>query len=225
MRIHYSFRFDDGTDVQIPMVFNEKWQLDAPDERAWPEWTLLQYHQCQGCPLEGEFCPAARSVLYLDVLRGHSPFEDVFCEVKTPNRTYKARVSLDVAMGSALGLILATCGCPILDHFRPMAALHIPFASASETYLRNSALALYAQWQKAREGLPAELNLDDLHRIYAQVGECNKQLCARLTAAEKSGHAADAVFFLDLFTRSGGAGNAARIESELRPLFEAWLKP
>jgi hypothetical protein len=224
MRVHYSFRFDDGAEIQVPLSLDDKLHLQLPEERNWPEWTFLEYHQCETCPYQGERCPAAQGILHLDVLRGRSSFEEVLCEVKTPNRTFKARVPLDVAMGSALGLILATAGCPVLDHFRPMAALHLPFASASETFLRNAAIALYAQWQRSQEGLPAALDFEHLHQVYAQVGKVNQQLCARLTEAQKSGNAADAVFLLDLFTRTGGAGKSTRIEAELKPLFTAWMQ-
>src|SRR5690606_24776116 len=101
----------------------------APVENP-PRWTELDYQQCPHCPLKKEqhpHCPLALQLHHIiDCLHDTTSFDEVDLEVITPERTITQRVELQRVIGSMVGLVSPTCGCPKTAYMKPMARFHLP---------------------------------------------------------------------------------------------------
>lgn len=227
MRYDYSFKFDDGTETHINLVFDKHMKLILDDLHPSPKWTRLCHKQCENCPLMCEpddKCPAALTLHHiLENLQGRDSNEEVLCEIITPQRTYKARVPMSVGLGSCLGLALATSSCPVLDLLRPMAHLHLPFATASETYLRNMSLALMGLWLREQRLGYRDKNLKDFHAYQEKLRVVNTALCERLRTADNNELGREAVLLLDIFAEIIQS-SPLKSHNALNDVFESWLR-
>ncbi|MFZ9887085.1 MAG: DUF6901 family protein [Myxococcota bacterium] len=183
--IEYEFRLDDGSEVRFSVDPRRTLPL-VPAERA-PEWTRLSYHQCSDCPLrreDHERCPPA-----LDVADIMTRFSSVLSHaqaevtVRTPSRNIHRRVDVQTALHSLLGLVMATSGCPVLSELRPMAHLHLPFATNEETAFRAASFWLLRQYFLAQRGGEANFSLDGLKALYQRLQEVNRSFTERVRAA------------------------------------------
>jgi len=111
--------------------------------------------------------------------------ESVFVSVTTEDRTYKKRTTIEEALSSLMGIIMATSGCPVLDHLRPMARFHLPFATPLETSIRSLSMFILAQYLFNNDTDPSSINisLSDFEKIYAEVNSVNNDFSTRLRAA------------------------------------------
>jgi hypothetical protein len=121
-------------------------------------------------------------------------------------------------------LIMASSGCPRTAVFRPMARFHLPFSSESETAYRVAAMYLLAQHYAAREGAPADFQLDDLERVYRGVHAVNRGMALRLRAASRQDAIVNAVVLLDVYSSLVPAA-IHDILAEIKPAFAALLEP
>lgn len=87
----------------------------------------------------------------------------------TTERTVSAETSAQQGLGSLLGLIMATSGCPHTVFFKPMARFHLPFSNESETIYRAVSMYLLSQYFTTREGAPIDAGLDGLRDIYDKI--------------------------------------------------------
>lgn len=188
--IEYEFAFEDGS--------VETWQIDLDraqredDTAALPEWTKLEYHQCENCPLKPEDtarCPAAvDSLQILDRFKDVFSYETATVTVRTPERSFMKHTDLQTALQSLIGLIMATSGCPILRQLKAMAHHHLPFSSTSETLYRTVSNHLLKSYLARRQGAPLEGDdeIQSLLALYTELLTVNGAFVKRITkAAEK----------------------------------------
>lgn len=191
-----------------------------------PEWTRLEVEQCAVCPLKKDstpYCPAALSFVELIEAFGEIlSYTEVEATVMTRERTITQRTTLQRALSSLVGLRLATCGCPIVSKFKPMARFHLPFATTEETLFRSAGAYLIAQYFLRRRGGAADLELDGLRSIYAQIHEVNKGLTRRLRTIEKGDAHLNAIVILDLFAHVLPFSIEEKL-AELEHMFEPFL--
>ena len=190
IKIIYCFDFDDGRDItylvrlerdRLGIINNE---INYP-----PEWVNLSYKKCKNCPLseaDTRHCPVALNLVHIaerfsDVIS----HEKVFVTVTTEERTYKKRTTVEEALSSLMGIIMVTSGCPILDHMKPMARFHLPFATSVETTIRTLSMYLLALYMGNKDTGTHTINfkLDDLEDIYEQIKKVNSDFSGRLAAA------------------------------------------
>ena len=149
--ITYSFNFDDGIDKTFSLQLDRE-TLDFANSEIndAPEWAKLSYNKCTNCPLseiDNNYCPVALNLNNLtEKFNAVVSHENVFVSVTTEDRTYKKRTTIEEALSSLMGLIMATSGCPVLDHLRPMARFHLPFAAPLETSIRSLSMFILAQY-------------------------------------------------------------------------------
>jgi hypothetical protein len=183
--VKYVFELDDGRQVRFEVDPERTSDPDAvPDA---PDWVALGYHRCDNCPLAASTCarcPAA--VDLLDILQAFRSIDSTaraVVHVGTSERTYMRRCDVQTGLGSLIGLVMATSGCPILSRMQPMARTHLPFASIEETIFRTASSYLLQQYFVARRGGTPDFELDGLRDLYAQLTVVNVSFARRIRAA------------------------------------------
>ena len=188
--ITYCFNFDNGIDKTFSLQLDRE-TLDFANSEIndAPEWAKLSYNKCTNCPLseiDNNYCPVALNLNNLtEKFNAVVSHESVFVSVTTEDRTYKKRTTIEEALSSLMGIIMATSGCPVLDHLRPMARFHLPFATPLETSIRSLSMFILAQYLFNNETDPSSINISlrDFEKIYAEVNSVNNDFSIRLRAA------------------------------------------
>jgi hypothetical protein len=134
LRIRYRFDLPDGSQKTLDFSFDAAtFKLQNPPPADPPFWTELKFNRCSNCPLkeqEHPHCPAALQMASaLEPLKALVSFDTVGVTVLQPERKVYAETTVQQAMSSVFGLIMATAGCPWTDRLRPMARFHLPFAA------------------------------------------------------------------------------------------------
>ena len=222
-RIGYRFDLPDGTQTGVNFSFDPvDFRLSNDPPAAPPFWTKLSFSQCANCPLnaaEHPHCPAAlQMAAAIEPLKALVSFDTVGVTVTQEERAIYAETTVQQAMSSVLGLIMATAGCPWTDRFRPMARFHLPFASEVETVYRSVCMFLLARQlglASGSEGFAA------LEKLYENLHVVNRDMARRLGAATRTDPAQNAMALLDAYTTLLPAAIDSSLE-ELKPLFDAW---
>ncbi|MBI2380789.1 MAG: hypothetical protein HYV16_08545 [Gammaproteobacteria bacterium] len=221
-KLLYRFRFQDGSEYQHAVCLAADSQLDiSPLPEVLPEWTALDWGQCSHCPLtveEHPHCPfAARLAPVLAAFATTQSFDTVQLDVDDGIRRLSQETTAQRAVGSLLGLVCATSGCPYGEPFRPLARFHLPLASAEETLFRVVGAHLIRQL--LQHGMACEADLSDLGEIYQAIHGVNVGMAKRLRAAATTDAAVNAIVILDML-----AGYVpASVESALQELRELFL--
>lgn len=194
--------------------------LQAEPLPAPPRWTELDYQQCPHCPLKKEqhpHCPLALQLCnIIDRLHDTTSFDEVDLEVITPERTITQRVELQRVIGSMVGLVSPTSGCPKTAYMKPMARFHLPLSTEEETLFRVSGMYLLAQHL-----LGNKVDLAGLNNIYEELHVVNKHIASRLKHATESDSSKNAIALLDMYSNLVPMMIEEQLP-ELRQLFSAY---
>jgi hypothetical protein len=230
LRIRYRFDLPDGSQKTLDFSFDAAtFKLQNPTPADPPFWTELKFNRCSNCPLneqEHPHCPAALQMTSaLEPLKALVSFDTVGVTVLQPERKVYAETTVQQAMSSVFGLIMATSGCPWTDRLRPMARFHVPFAGETETLYRSVSMYLLSQEFLPRDQRSADAGgfaaLEDLYRNLHVV---NRDMSRRLGAAATTDPARNAIALLDSFTLLLPAALERSLD-ELQPLFTGWQTP
>jgi len=205
--IRYCFTFGDGSQEIINLRLDaqslELKRDDLPDEL--PTWTALGFHQCPNCPLTAEVnprCPlAVHLVSTVNRFKGKLSYHEIHLNVITPERIFSKLTTLPNAISSLMGLISATCGCPVTAPLRPMARFHLPFASNEETIYRVASMYLLAQYFLRKKGKGTDQELAGLTDIYMNIQIVNNSFTQRLRDASQTESTLDAMVILDSYAQ------------------------
>lgn len=228
MSIYYSFTFEDNTEARFQLQLNpQNGELMAEIPETLPTWTQLSFHQCPHCPLNKEshpHCPvAANLATIVTSFQRFLPYEKTYLTVITDERQVSQDTAIQSAVGSLMGLVMATSGCPYTAFFRPMARFHLPLASTEETIYRSVSMYLMAQFFLQKEGQEVDFDLKGLEKIYEQLHIVNTSMAERFLAASKIDSSIDAVVQLDIYAMTF-LGILDEPLEEVRPLFEAFFR-
>jgi hypothetical protein len=230
LRIRYRFDLPDGSQKALEFSFDPTtFSLRNPPPADPPFWTELKFNRCANCPLNEQdhpHCPAAlQMAAALEPLKALVSFDTVGVTVLQFERKVYAETSVQQAMSSVFGLIMATSGCPWTDRLRPMARFHVPFAGETETLYRSVSMYLLSREFMPREkrdaGAGGFAALEDLYRNLHVV---NRDMSRRLGAAATTDPARNALALLDSFTLLLPAALERSLD-ELQPLFTGWQTP
>ena len=137
MTIKYTFQILDGPTATFEINLDPDTLEDLkplPDLPA--PWARLEVEQCENCPLnprDSPHCPTAvRLAEVADVFADIASVDRVRVKVEASGRTIFKETSAAEGLSALIGLRMATSGCPILGHLRPLARLHVPFATEEE---------------------------------------------------------------------------------------------
>jgi Domain of unknown function (DUF6901) len=227
LEIRYRFRLEGGQEEVFQFRMDPvSLEIKPSWKDALPEWTCLEFHQCTNCPLEvrdGARCPAAVSMVELvnrfTELLSH---DQASVEVTTSERVICCDSTMQRAICSLMGLLMATSRCPMTRLFKPMARFHLPFASTAETIWRATSTYLLAQYFKQQEGGDPDLVFADLIRFYNDIRTVNSAFTKRLRSACKGDSMVNAIVLLDMFAQSMPLAIDESLE-EIRYLFVPYL--
>ncbi len=193
-----------------------------------PSWARLEFHQCAVCPLDAgchEYCPlAVRLAEVVERFGELISYEPLRLEVVTAERTVLQDTTAQRALGSLLGLLMATSGCPLTRFLRPMARFHLPLADEIETVYRAVSMYLLAQYLRHARGATADFDLDGLRARYATVRQVNMGVAERLRAALENDAAVGGVVILDMYAVAIPQVLDDALE-EIEPIFSPYLAP
>ncbi|MFK7888421.1 MAG: hypothetical protein AB8G16_16285 [Gammaproteobacteria bacterium] len=203
--IRYRFELPNGELAQFDLALDEHTALlhrrPLTDP---PKWTQLSFHQCSNCPLndrDDPLCPVAHSLADVVPKFEHLvSYQELTVVIETEERTVTAKVDVQAALSSMMGLIMATSGCPHTSFFRPLARFHLPLANEQETIHRVANNWLLAQHLRRSEGHATDDTFDGLLGIYGQLQIVNAAMTKRLRAAGRTDSTLNAVVLLDLFS-------------------------
>ena len=173
----YLFRLESGVGHRFDVEFDR-----PPAGGDLPEWTRLEADKCPHCPLPnapGARCPAAADLVPLvEKFSALSSIDRVEVSVVTPQCESRKRTDTQTALSALMGLILATSACPILGRMRPLAHMHMPFATATEMVYRTVSMHLMGCFLR---GEP--LGLHGLDGFFSDIDRLNHAFFARLNRA------------------------------------------
>jgi hypothetical protein len=206
-QINYKFIFADNKCEDYQVELDEKnLQLKQHSIKRLPDWTRLEYNQCDHCPLDSKvvsICPVAANLEPLVELCGNmSSYDKLDVEIETSERTYLVTNTTNQrAFSSLLGLVIATSPCPHTTFFRSMARFHLPLANEQETLYRATSSYLLMQYFIKKSGNKADFDLQGLNKIYKNMQVINANMATRLRTASSNDAAVNAIILLDLFAK------------------------
>lgn len=219
--IVYEFKLDNGEFFRFEVAVLGRQRPTAPSG-GHAEWTQLEYHQCEHCPLKSAdhpHCPVALDIEDIAQRFTHLlSYEEADVWVRTEERDYFKRCDVQSGLKSLLGLIMGSSGCPILSRFRPMAVFHLPFSSVEETIFRSTGTYLIRQYFAAQDGQRPDLELEGLAEFYQTLQQVNHDFMLRVRAASENDVSLNAVYILFSLSALVSLTLKSRLE-ELRPLY------
>lgn len=224
LTFHYRFEFGDGSSKEFEIRLDPETLalVDRPAEPH-PEWTRLDNHRCNNCPLAGkaEYCPVAVNLATLvESFKESDSYDQALVTVTTKERTYQKQTSLQRGLSSIVGIYNVTSGCPVLDRLRPMVRFHLPFATSRETAYRAVTMHLASQLFVMRRGGTPDWALAELTRIYEAIADVETGLSKRVRSASQSDASVNAVIVLSVY----GAEVRMLIDRRLNEI-EPWFAP
>jgi hypothetical protein len=221
----YRFDLPHGRRETFVLEFEpDTYRLVRP-ERPVPEWAALDFERCSHCTVDGAqhaACPLAASIAeVVTKFDGVLSHHEVRLEVTTAQRTITQTTTAQRAVGSLMGLVIPTSGCPHTAAFRPMARFHLPLADPDETAYRVASMYVLAQSMKAGAGGEPDRGLDGLAAIYDEIHKVNVAVAKRLRAATQTDSSVNALVMLDVFAIDIPFSIDDTFE-RMRPLFRAY---
>ena len=199
----YKFTFENGTEKDFEVVLKaDTLELVTNKDLPKPEWTKLNYHQCENCPLgDGvEYCPVAVNLAGLvETFKDSISFERTTITVIDERRSYEAYATLQEGLSSIIGMYMVTSNCPIMDQLRPNVRFHLPLASEEESIYRAISMYLTAQYFRMRHGEEPDWKLKQLAEIYRDISVVNQGMSDRLVAASNKDANVNAVVHLSSY--------------------------
>jgi hypothetical protein len=227
IEILYRFQTEDGRKDEFELKIDPR-SLQVINETGdpMPDWTALDVHQCENCPLDSKDspqCPAAVNMVGLvkrfDTLLS---YDETKVFVVTDERQVYGETTIQRAVCSLMGLLMAASACPLMDFFKPMARFHLPFASTEETIWRATSAYLLAQYFHNSDGVEPDMHFDGLSRIYEEVQIVNLAFAKRLRKACRQDSMINAIILLDMFAQSMPTAIDESLE-QIRHLFVPYL--
>ncbi|MBS7660776.1 hypothetical protein I0D00_02275 [Pseudomonas lalucatii] len=222
--ILYRFHFADGRSWDHRIALQPG---TTEQGTALPDWTRLEFHQCRHCPLRPEQsprCPFAQALVAPVELLAQSPsYERVEVEVHWRGRETRQHTTLQRALGSLLGALGATSGCPHTRMLKAMAWFHQPFSGTEETLFRVFGSYLLGQYLRQQRGLSADWSMSGLREVYRNLRQVNLGMSGRLRAAVVEDSGPNGMVLLDLLA-ADTLYSLEQYEGELDRFFQAYFE-
>ncbi len=228
IKITYVFSFEKGNEVTFDVKLERDGLKLISDERDdAPPWTELDKNKCENCTLDSssdKHCPVALNYAKIsNTFRDQISFEKVDVWVETEDRTYSKHTTLQTGLGSLMGIVMVSSGCPVMEFLKPMVRFHLPFATVEETIFRMVSMYLVAQHLIQDQGGEADWDLVGLDEIYNEVCKVNRDFVKRLQEGAKKDANINALLTLDSFAMLVPM-ERSQVLDEIKTSFSAYLK-
>jgi hypothetical protein len=205
--IHYHFVFEDKSEAHFPINLRLQDLTFIPqNNKKHASWTNLEFNQCECCQLnqtDTSHCPIAVNLEnIIATFKNRRSYERVLLRVETPERVYEKDIPLQHGLGSLLGIIMVTTGCPTMSILRPMVRFHLPFATIEETLYRSVSCYLLGQYFQFKKGNEPDWDLEGLAEAYKDIQKINVGMTDRLRSISEEDANANAVVVLDVFAKA-----------------------
>lgn len=226
--IRYRFDFSDGDSKEFLLELEKPGlRLRSVPAEPLPEWTKLAHHQCPHCPLSSvsvPHCPIAVNLIgVIEAFNDVISHEEADVEVITESRRYSAHVNITHAVGSLIGIFMATSGCPIMDRLKPMVLTHLPFPTMEESIYRSISMYLMAQYFRFKNGRSADWNLEKFGDFFEDINLVNQSFVKRLTTFVEKDVSLNAVVLLNCFATAARRVIVCERLDEVEQMFAAYL--
>lgn len=128
-------------------------------------------------------------------------FDKTTVLVEVDDRRIKASTSVQRAVSSLIGLLMAASGCPLTVFFKPMARFHWPLASMEETLWRAISAYLMSQYFLNLDGDTVDTQLKGLSQIYQEIQTVNVAFAQRLRHVCHYDGMVNGIILLDMFAK------------------------
>ena len=229
LNFRYVFAFEDGSQKEFEACIDENsMSLVLPERSEYPAWTALSCCRCPNCPLDATVhsrCPVAVALIdVIDFCPDLISYQKVHATVTTRNRTCERDTTLQIALGSFIGICMATAGCPVMDRLKPMARFHLPFADEDETMFRAMSAYLLGQYFIMKAGGQPDWDMKNLVGMYDEIKAVNQSFCNRLRMVSTKDSNVNAVIGLDCFADAVIFSINQRFMDQLELLYQAYVK-
>lgn len=227
MQFKYKFDFPDRPPVEFDISLSkDSLELMPPHLDSLPPWTELSFHACPHCTLDSNktsHCPLALGIAgIIDKFEALISYDTTTITITTCERTYSCHTTIQRSLGSLLGLVIATSGCPHTKFLRPMAHFHLPVSTSEETIYRVVGMYFIGQFFRKTAGMNADLDLNGLFELYEKVEKVNANIINRVRAASSKDAPVNAIVVLDYLAKNMGYAIKEQLE-EIRPLWSAYI--
>lgn len=168
-----------------------------------PEWAKLEKFKCDNCTLDtncNEYCPLAKKLSsVIEFFSDFPSFSKASVYVENYERVTYKHTTVQLGVGSLMGMVMASSGCPIVGKLKPLVKFHLPFSSLEETEYRVLAMYVLSQFFKYRRTGEADWNLDNLKKGYEEIQKVNRNIVNKLSDVEMSDASRNAVVTLSNF--------------------------
>lgn len=221
--INYKFCFENGEEKIFNLeIDNDTLSLKTDFNFETPEWTSVNNIGCDLCAGKETHCKLAKTIGYFIKQFDKIPsYEKVKVYVETENRTYFKETSIQAGVGGIFGILMPTCGCPILGKLKPMVRYHLPFADIEETEYRVFSMYMLAQYFKMRKGSAPDLEMDNLKDTYDEIRKINQKIAKAIADLEKMDTSINSVVALNNFADSVTFTLEDKLEN-IEKLFDNW---
>jgi hypothetical protein len=184
-KIDYEFILSNAERKRYVILLDaETISIIRPEHAPLPDWTMLEYYQCNDCPLDTarhSHCPIAANIFEIvEEFKDTISYSECLVRCTTPERMYQKETSLMEGLSSIFGIIMATSNCPVMDFFRPMARFHLPFSTIQETTVRVISMFLLRQYFESENDNTQCVDFKILEQNYAKVSSVNEGLFTRI---------------------------------------------
>jgi hypothetical protein len=187
---HYKLEFSRGKEIVFDIKLDKETLNILEEQSDLPEWTKRGEFGCKNsiCPLlDNETCPIAKVVhKQIQSFKNIDSIEPVNATLTTDERTINKKCSIQTAVASITGILMATCGCPVFNKLKPMVRFHLPFASLEETEFRVFSMYFLAQYLRGRKNLRQDHSLHTLQKLYVEIQKINMLAANKIQELERS---------------------------------------
>lgn len=203
---NYQFNFPDGKKKEFRVNFdNRSLRSSLENENNYPDWTRLEYNQCENCPLTSEdfiYCPLAVNLVPIIYwCKDLVSYDEVDLIIASAEREVHARTSLQQAVSSLLGLLMSSSACPKMKFLRPLARFHLPLATHEETIFRAVSAMFLKKYFDRGGNINDQDSLAELKENYHELESLNYFIAERIRGAIKRDAAINAIVLLDVLSK------------------------
>jgi len=189
-----------------------------------PGWVTIKNIGCDYCASGEVNCRLAETIAsFVRHFDNIPSFKKVKVYVETENRTFFKETTTQSGVGALFGILMSTCGCPVLGKLKPMVRYHLPFADIEETEYRVFSMYMLSQYFRMKKGFEPDLEMNSLKETYEQIRTINRKIAKAIADLEKTDTSINAVVALNNFADSITFSLEDQLE-DIAKLFDDWTK-